>query len=109
MNGLDGLALAEVEAERSPVVGAVLVGEPEAEQPPRGRRRARIALRAPGVDARADAVDGVRAFAGLAPLRDRRTGRRRGGVRRLGAHLMRTSASFVVSLPKMSMILTTIA
>ena len=29
---LDGLALAEVEAERAPVVGPVLVVEPEAEQ-----------------------------------------------------------------------------
>ena len=50
--GLDGLALAEVEAERPAVVEAVLVGEPEPEQPPRRRRRAGIALRAPSVDAR---------------------------------------------------------
>ena len=69
--GLDGLALAEVEAERPAVVEAVLVSEPEPEQPPRGRRRAGIALRAPSVDARAHAVDRVRALAGLAPLRDR--------------------------------------
>ena len=105
---LDGLALAEVEAERRAVLGAVLVGEPEPEQPPRGRRGARIALRAPRVDARPDAVDGIRALAGLAPLRDGvRVARRR--ERDLWAHLMRTSASLVVSLPKMSMIFTTIA
>ena len=38
--GLDGLALAEVEAKRPAVVEAVLVSEPEPEQPPRRRRRA---------------------------------------------------------------------
>ena len=37
---LDGLALAEVEAERPTVIEAMLVGKPEAEQPTRGRRRA---------------------------------------------------------------------
>ena len=83
-DGLDGFALAEVEAERAPIVEAVLVGEPEAEQPARGRRRALVALRAPRVDARPHAVDGVGALAGLASLRDAvrvagRTGRRLGG------------------------------
>ena len=67
---LNGLALAEVEPERLAVLGAVLVGEPEAEQPPRGRRGSGIVLRAPGIHARPHSVDGVRAFAGLAPLRD---------------------------------------
>ena len=68
---LDRLALAEVEPEGQAVLGAVLVGEPEPEQTPRGRRGAWVVLRAPGVDARPDAVDDVRALAGLASLGDR--------------------------------------
>src|SRR5215218_6538118 len=106
-DGLDGLALAEVKAKRRPVVGAVLVGEPETEESARRVGRARVALRPPGVDTRPDAVDGVGALARLAAIGDgKRIARRR--RRRLGAHLILTSASFVVSLPKMSMILITI-
>jgi hypothetical protein len=66
--GVDGLALAEVEAKGPAIVGAVLVGEPEAEQPSRRRRSVRIALHTPGVDARSHPVDRIRALAGLAPL-----------------------------------------
>lgn len=69
-HGLDGLALAEVEAKRGSVVGAVLVGEPEAEQSARGQGCACVSLRAPRIDARSDAIDGVSPFAGLAPRRD---------------------------------------
>ena len=105
---LNGLALAEVEAKWLAVVGAMLVSEPEAQQSPRGRRSSRIPLCAPCVDMRSHSVHCVGAFAGLAPLGNgvRVTRRSRGLLR---AHLMRTSASLVVSLPKMSMIFTTIA
>lgn len=103
---LDRLALAEVEAERGPVGSAVFVGKPEPEQPSGGVRGVRVVLGAPRVDACADSVDDIRAFAGLAALWDRE--RIAGGWQLELGHLMRTSASLVVSLPKMSMIFTTI-
>ncbi|MBA2294936.1 MAG: hypothetical protein H0W16_07365 [Actinobacteria bacterium] len=96
---LDGLALAEVEAEREPVFAAVLVVEPEAEEASRRRAGTRVPVRPPRVDGCADAVHEVRPVARRAAL---------GNLVRI-AHLIVTSASFVVSFPKMSITLTTIA
>ena len=82
--------------------------EPEAKQAPGGLACARVAVRAPGINRSADTVDQVRSFTGPSVTSDP-VGIGLGAWRR-GAvgHLTATSASFVVSLPKMSMILTTI-
>ena len=105
---LYGFALAEVEAKRLPGLRAVLVGEPETEQPPRRIAHAWVVLRSPGVHTSPDPVDRVHPLARLASLRHpvRVAARRR---KLVAGHLIVTSASFVVSLPKMSMILITIA
>ena len=105
---LDRLALAEEEPKRLPGRSPVVFLEPEAEQAQGGPARARIAVGAPGVHRSADPVDEVGSFAwppmGSDPVGIGVGAWGRGAV----GHLTATSASFVVSLPKMSMILTTI-
>jgi len=105
---LDCLALAEVEAKRGATARPVLVLKPVGEQSLRRRARARVVLCPPRVDGCSDSVDEMGPLARLAPLGN---GVGIAGWRsgcRPRAHLIRTSASFVVSLPKMSMIFTTI-